>query len=240
MKPQKLVILTGAGISAESGLKTFRDSGGLWEGFSIEEVASIDGWYRDPAKVLDFYNLRRRQAAHAQPNEAHIALAHLEHHFDVTIITQNVDDLHERAGSSHIIHLHGVLTHARSERDPDLLVEIGVRDIQLGDEAPDGTQLRPHIVWFGEAVPMIDPASRIVEQADILLVIGTSLVVYPAAGLIHLARPGTQKYIIDPGQPELYRSHDWNHIRQTACKGVPMLVKQLISRIPPRTHETPR
>lgn len=229
MQKKKIVVLTGAGISAESGLKTFRDSGGLWEGFSIEEVASIDGWYKNPVKVLDFYNLRRRQAAEAQPNAAHLALAMLEHHYDVTIITQNVDDLHERAGSSHIIHLHGMLTQARSDDNSELVVDIGVRDIHIGDEAPDGTQLRPNIVWFGEAVPMIEPASRIVEQADILLVIGTSLVVYPAAGLIHLAQPGTQKFIIDPGQPDLYQSHGWTHICQTACMGVPELVNELIS-----------
>jgi NAD-dependent deacetylase len=227
MQREKIVVLTGAGISAESGLKTFRDSGGLWEGYDINEVASIEGWYRDPVKVLQFYNLRRSQAATAQPNAAHFALRELEAYFEVVIVTQNVDDLHERAGSSKIIHLHGQLTQARSERNPALVIEIGENPILPGDEAPDGTQLRPNIVWFGEPVPMIEIAAKEVSEADILLVIGTSLAVYPAAGLIHYAGVGTNKIIIDPGYPGLYDNRGWEHVKSTACEGVPEIVERL-------------
>src|ERR1043165_164353 len=187
MSRKKLVVLTGAGISAESGLKTFRDSDGLWEGYNIEDVATPRAWRKDPQRVLDFYNERRKNVADATPNAAHIALAELETRFDVCIITQNIDDLHERAGSTNIIHLHGEIFKMRSETSPNLISEIR-GDILLGDCAPDGCQYRPHIVWFEEAVPKIEEAIPIVHNADIFAVVGTSLAVYPAAGLVNYAR----------------------------------------------------
>ncbi len=223
-----LVVLTGAGMSADSGLSTFRDSGGLWEGFDIDEVATVHGWNKDPEKVLDFYNKRRAQAAKAQPNPGHIALAELENYFDVNIITQNVDDLHERAGSDKVLHLHGMLREARSSDNPEAVIDIGSKSIKLGDKAEDGSQLRPHVVWFGEAVTTIEPASLIVSKADILLVIGTSLVVYPAAGLIDFAPAGIPKFIIDPNVPELVQTSGWDHISETAGTGVPKLKNYLI------------
>ena len=225
---QQVVVLSGAGISAESGLKTFRDSGGLWEGHSIDEVASIDGWNRNREKVLDFYNKRREQAFLAKPNAAHKAITNLEKKFKVTVITQNVDDLHEKAGSKDVIHLHGLLKEARSENDPDLIIDIGGDPIQVGDLASDGLQLRPNIVWFGEAVPMIEVAVSIVLKADIFIVIGTSLAVYPAAGLIHYTKESIPKYIIDPNIPELTMGDDWTHIREGAALGMPKLVKELL------------
>ncbi|GIV39302.1 MAG: NAD-dependent protein deacylase [Thermonema sp.] len=226
---KKVVVLTGAGISAESGLKTFRDAGGLWEGYDITEVASIEGWHRNPQKVLEFYNMRRRQLAQAQPNAAHRALKELERCYEVVIITQNVDDLHERAGSSRIIHLHGELTKARSSRNPQLIYDIGYRDIQWGDTAEDGSQLRPHIVWFGEPVPMMDAAIAEVEQADLFIIIGTSLVVYPAAGLIDYASPHIPKYLVDIKRPDIsWRRYPHLHmIEAKASEGVPRLVKEL-------------
>ncbi|MGB0257031.1 MAG: Sir2 family NAD-dependent protein deacetylase [Coraliomargarita sp.] len=172
----KIVVLTGAGISAESGLKTFRDAGGLWEGYRIEDVATPEAWFDAPDLVLEFYNMRRRQLYEVEPNAAHRALVELEKHHDVHIITQNVDNLHERAGSSQVLHLHGELDTARSTDDESLLIELHGRDIELGDKCPKGSQLRPHIVWFGESVPMMSEAERIVRQADVLLVVGTSLV----------------------------------------------------------------
>ena len=229
MPNKHVVVLTGAGISAESGLKTFRDSGGLWEGFDVHEVASIEGWEKDRQKVLDFYNLRRSQASKAQPNKGHLALSELEDHFKVTIITQNVDDLHEKAGSSNVIHLHGELTKACSEFDTELEIEIGNKPIQLGDKAPDGYQLRPAIVWFGEMVPKIEVAAQIISTADILLVIGTSLSVYPAAGLIHYCKEDCAKYLIDPGTPALYESDGWHIIQKTATLGVPEITKELMN-----------
>ena len=210
MKKQKLVVLSGAGVSAESGIKTYRDNDGLWENYPVEQVASIEGWYRDKALMLRFYNERRRQLATTKPNRAHEIIAELEHWFDVVVVTQNVDDLHERAGSSNVIHLHGELTKARPEdRDPEMgggrgIVDIGYKDLNLGDRDSRGVQMRPHIVWFGEAVPMIEPAAREVSEADILLIIGTSLVVYPAAGLVRYARPGVPVYVIDPKPVSLY------------------------------------
>lgn len=229
MPNKKIVVLTGAGISAESGLSTFRDSGGLWEGFDVNEVASIQGWYDNPKKVLDFYNLRRIQAANAQPNDGHLSLVALEDHFDVSIVTQNVDNLHERAGSSQVLHLHGEITKARSEHDEDEIIEIGVREIALGDKSKDGSQLRPAIVWFGEMVPMIEIAAREVATADILLVIGTSLAVYPAASLIHYAKNDIPKIIVDPQIPEMVSiEKGWRHIQSTAAIGVPELVNELI------------
>lgn len=218
-----LVVLSGAGMSADSGLATFRDSGGLWEGHIIEEVASPLGWQKDPESVLDFYNKRRVQAAQAQPNRGHITLASLQKVFDVQIITQNVDDLHEKAGSQSVLHLHGMLREARSSKNPDNIIDIGSRPIHLGDTADDGTQLRPNVVWFGEAVPNIEPAAEIVSRADLLVIIGTSLVVYPAAGLIDFAPQGIPQFVIDPAVPDMNLGTTWTHIQKTADEGVPEL-----------------
>lgn len=195
---KRLAVLSGAGVSKESGINTFRDSDGMWEQYPVEEVASIEGWYRNPGMVLDFYNARRRDIQTRQPNEAHRIIAALEKDFDVTVITQNIDNLHERAGSSRVLHLHGEITKARGERSPKPVYDIGYSDIRLGDTDDRGEQLRPDIVWFGEAVPMIEPAAGIVSECDILLVIGTSLVVYPAAGLVNYVRHGVPVYLIDP------------------------------------------
>jgi len=225
-----VVVLSGAGISAESGLATFRDSGGLWEGYDINEVASIDGWYADKKKVLEFYNLRRKQAADAKPNAAHLALKELESKYNVSVITQNVDDLHEKAGSSNVFHLHGMLRQARSETDPDLITDIADKPIEIGDLADDGTQLRPNVVWFGEAVPMIEKASVLSEQADIFIVVGTSLAVYPAASLVHYVSGNAEKYIIDPSTTDLYLPDAWKHIKETAALGLPKLVKNLLQK----------
>jgi NAD-dependent deacetylase len=197
---QHLVVLTGAGISAESGLKTFRDSGGLWEGHRIEDVASPEGFARNPEMVLDFYNQRRRQLDQASPNDAHALLARLESHFQVTVITQNVDDLHERGGSSNVVHLHGELRYGCSSKNRDIRSFLGANDILYGDLATDGSQLRPDIVWFGEAVPKMDVAIGATLLADIFLVIGTSLEVYPAASLLHFVPHGKPVYIIDPAR----------------------------------------
>lgn len=224
-----VVVLSGAGVSAESGLSTFRDSGGLWEGHDVEEVASIHGWYLNKEKVLDFYNMRRRQAAGASPNRAHKAIAELESRFDVTVVTQNVDDLHEQAGSSSVIHLHGMLKQARSENDETIIVDIGSDPINPGDKAADGSQLRPNVVWFGEPVPMMETAADIVGKADIFIVIGTSLSVYPAASLVSYTRKGIPKYIIDPSTPELYSFDGWTHIRKKAEEGMSELTKQLMN-----------
>ncbi|WP_421772866.1 SIR2 family NAD-dependent protein deacylase [Gracilimonas sp.] len=228
MPDQKIVVISGAGISAESGLSTFRDAGGLWEGYDLNEVASIHGWNQDPENVLDFYNLRRKQAAKAKPNSAHTALADLEEHFEVSIVTQNVDDLHERAGSTQVLHLHGELRKARSVEDESIVIDIGSDPIKLGDTAGDGAQLRPHVVWFGEMVPMIEPAAIEVSTADILIVVGTSLVVYPAAGLIDYAKTHIPKYIIDPSDPQLYDFDSWEHYRENAGTGVKKLADKLI------------
>ena len=227
MKKKKITVLTGAGVSAESGISTFRDSNGLWENYRVEDVASIEGWYRNPAVVLDFYNQRRRQLKDAQPNAAHRAIASLEQDYDVTVVTQNVDNLHERAGSSKIIHLHGELTKVRpedrcNERDgfsEAEVFDIGYDDISLGDLAPDGAQFRPHIVWFGEAVPKIEQAIDAVSRADILLIVGTSLQVYPAAGLYRYAGYDTPIYIIDPKDVPV-NDRRIVHIREVATKGM--------------------
>jgi len=227
---EHIVVLTGAGISAESGLSTFRDSGGLWEGFDINEVASIEGWYKNREKVLEFYNVRRRQAAQVEPNPAHKALAELEKEYQVTIVTQNVDDLHERGGSSNVIHLHGKLREGRSENDPDVVVDIGDKSISIGDEAPDGSQLRPNVVWFGEPVPMISKAAEVVSSADLFIVVGTSLAVYPAAGLTDYTKPKINKYLIDPGTPELFSFNGWSHIKESAASGVPKLTEKLLNK----------
>ena len=224
---KKIAVLTGAGVSAESGISTFRDSDGLWENHNVQDVASIEGWYRNPALVLDFYNARRAQLATVRPNAAHLAIAQLEKDFDVTVVTQNVDNLHERAGSTRIIHLHGELTKVRPENccnDRDgyseaTVFDIGADSIHIGDLAPNGAQLRPHIVWFGEAVPKIEAAINAVEAADILLIVGTSLQVYPAAGLYRYASMDTPIYIIDPKELSV-RDGRLTHIKDVATKGM--------------------
>ncbi len=195
---QHIVVFTGAGISAESGLQTFRDSGGLWNQYPVEEVATLTAWKKDRQKVLHFYNLRRQQVRQAKPNAAHLSLVHLQEHFQVTIITQNIDDLHERAGSCNVLHLHGEIMKARSSANEHLLYELGDRDIQLGDKCEKGSQLRPHVVWFGESVPKFNYACKIAKQADLLLVIGTSLQVYPAASLLQYIIRGTTIVVVAP------------------------------------------
>jgi len=227
---KKIVVLTGAGMSAESGLKTFRDSGGLWEEYDVSVVASIDGWRQDPELVLKFYNERRKQLENAQPNAAHKALAKLEEKYEVQIITQNVDNLHERAGSKHVLHLHGLLTQARSSIDVNLVYDIGYKEIHIGDLCEKGSQLRPNIVWFGEAVPLITTAAEICSDADIFVVIGTSLVVYPAAGLIDEVPKDATVIVIDPVKPQLYRSFkEIYFIEETASNGADKLVKKLMA-----------
>jgi NAD-dependent deacetylase len=229
MKNPKIVVLTGAGVSAESGLSTFRDSGGLWENYDVMEVASIEGWYKNKKLVLEFYNQRRRQLKNVEPNAAHNALAKLEKFFDVTIVTQNIDNLHERAGSKNIIHLHGELTQAKSTAYPGFVYEIGYEDINIGDKCEKDSQLRPNIVWFGEPVPMMYEAEEVASKADIFIVVGTSLVVYPAAGLINCVRPSAYKFIIDPVKPAVYNSTDnLAFIEEKASIGTPELVKKLI------------
>ena len=195
---KKLVVLSGSGVSAESGISTFRDSDGLWESYNVMEVASIEGWYQNPELVIDFYNQRRKQLESVEPNDAHKIISKLEEFYDVTIVTQNVDDLHERAGSTQIIHLHGELTKICSTDRKRHIRDIGYKTFEFGDLAPDGQLLRPFIVWFGEDVPLIYQASEIVTQADIIIIIGTSLNVYPAAGLLYSARPNAEIYVVDP------------------------------------------
>jgi NAD-dependent deacetylase len=226
---KKLVVLTGAGISAESGLKTFRDSDGLWENFNVEDVATIDGWHRNPALVQQFYNQRRAQAFTAKPNAGHNALADLEKYFDVRIITQNVDGLHERAGSTNVLHLHGELSKVRSVKNENLIYDIGAKAIEMGDLADDGGQLRPHIVWFGEMVPMIEIAADLCLNADIFVVVGTSMQVYPAAGVIGFVSDDAPKFIIDPNSPEVSSQYmNVQYITETATIGVPQLAEILI------------
>jgi NAD-dependent deacetylase len=223
----KLVVLTGSGISAESGLKTFRDSGGLWEEYDVMEVASIEGWYRNPALVLDFYNQRRRQLLSAKPNSAHLMLAELQNNFDVQTITQNIDNLHEQAGSKKVLHLHGELNKARSSKDENYIIDVTGKDLQVGDLCPDGSQLRPHIVWFGEAVPAMDEAIRLASKADIFVVIGTSLNVYPAAGLVDYVPNAAKLFLIDPNEVNRTLS-GCTYIKENAGKGMEILKKELI------------
>ncbi len=223
----KIVVLSGAGVSAESGIKTFRDGNGLWENHDIMEVASPEGFKRNPALVLDFYNQRRRQLQTVEPNSAHIALAELEKHHDVTIITQNVDDLHERAGSTDVIHLHGELLKARSTVDENLILE-WKDDLNIGDCCDNNHQLRPHIVWFGEMVPMIEVASEIIEDAYAIIIVGTSMQVYPAAGLIQYAKANAQVYFIDPN-PSINPTKRISVYAEKASTGVPKVVEKLAS-----------
>lgn len=228
MYKKKLVVLTGAGISAESGIQTFRGSDGLWEGHAITDVASPIGWKKNPALVLEFYNMRRKSVLKALPNKAHQLLADLEEYFDVHIITQNIDNLHERAGSTHITHLHGEIFKMRSEQSLSPNYDIA-SDIFIGDKAPDGYQLRPDIVWFGEAVPKIEEADFIAAQADIFVVIGTSLIVYPAAGLIHSCKQNIEKFIIDTDIPKVSGLRNLTKIEASATIGVQQLFDILTS-----------
>lgn len=224
---KKLVFLTGAGMSAESGIRTFRDAGGLWEEYDVTEVASPEGWIRNRELVLRFYNERRRQLEKCQPNAGHRGIAELEKYFDVEVITQNIDDLHERAGSSKVLHLHGELTKARSTEDPFLVYKIGYGDIREGDLCEKGSQLRPHIVWFGEAVPMMEEAVRITQTADIFVVAGSSLNVYPAAGLIEYAPAKSSLWLIDPNDVYLPGCRNVEVIREKASEGVRILTERL-------------
>jgi NAD-dependent deacetylase len=226
MSKKKLVVLSGAGISAESGLKTFRDSDGLWEGYDVTEVATPRGWKKNPQLVLDFYNMRRKNVADAEPNAAHIGLAALEKDFDVTIITQNIDDLHERGGSTRIVHLHGEIFKMRSERDETIIKEIR-GDIEWGQIAEDGAQYRPYIVWFEEPVPKMEEAIPIVRTADIFVVVGTSLAVYPAAGLVNFTSPGIPIYVIDKKIPYISGMSNLTLIEKPATEGVKELATLL-------------
>ena len=233
---QRIAVLTGAGVSAESGLGTYRDNGGLWDNYDPMEVASIEGWYRNRKLVLDFYNMQRAKLRDTKPNDAHLAIASLEKYYDVTVITQNVDNLHEKAGSTRVIHLHGEATKVRpengvydesfSERE---VIDVGYEPVHLGDLAPNGCQLRPHIVFFGESVPKIEKAIEVVAAADILLIVGTSMQVYPAAGLYRYADPKTPIYVVDPADLPL---HDFRitHIKDVATKGMQKFIKILEER----------
>ena len=223
---QKIVVLTGAGISADSGLRTFRDTDGLWEGYKVEEVCTPEAFARNPQLVIDFYNERRRQARAAEPNAAHRALAELEKYYQVQIVTQNVDDLHERAGSSNVLHLHGELNKARSSADENYAIE-WTGDQSINDTDPKGYPMRPHIVWFGEAVPLIETAARQVSQADKILVVGTSMQVYPAAGLLEYAPYEAERYLVDPRPPKGLANI--SIIEAKAKDGVPQLVEKLIA-----------
>lgn len=224
---KKLVVLTGAGISAESGIPTFRGADGLWEGHDVTAVASPQGWAKNRTLVLDFYNQRRKAILEAEPNEAHKILAELEDHYDVQIITQNIDDLHERGGSSKILHLHGEIKKARSSADEKLIYELDSWELNEGDLCEKGSQLRPHIVWFGEMVPMIEPAARITASADILLVVGTSLQVYPAAGLINEVGKDVPVYVIDPSTPYFNGNNKFTAIAKSAVEGMKELKEKL-------------
>jgi len=223
----RIVFFTGAGVSAESGIRTFRDSDGLWEEYRIEDVATPQAFARDPALVLHFYDLRREQVLNANPNAAHRAIADLERHFDVQVVTQNIDDLHERAGSTRVLHLHGEIRKARSTADPSIVVPVNGPSLRPGDRCPKGSQLRPHIVWFGEEVPLLPVAAAIVEQADVLVVVGSSLQVYPAAGLVHHAPPGCPVHLVDPGEVSLPGAR-FTHWKEKAGHGMPMLAAFLM------------
>lgn len=225
---KKIVVLTGAGISAESGLKTFRDSDGLWENHPIEEVATPEAWRKNPKLVQDFYNMRRKDVLHATPNSAHTALAKLEEKFDVTIITQNIDDLHERAGSTNVLHLHGIITRSQSSINPNLTYPINGWELGMDEVCELGSPLRAHVVWFGEAVPMIEKAAAICAEADLFILVGSSLAVYPAAGLVNYVPHHITKYIIDPNIPVVKQRGPIVKIEERASTGVPKLVNELL------------
>jgi NAD-dependent deacetylase len=230
MTMQRIIVLTGAGVSAESGINTFRDSGGLWEKHNIMDVATPQAWQKNQDLVLEFYNQRRKQLYDVQPNAAHYALVKLEEKFEVKIITQNVDDLHERAGSTHVLHLHGELKKVRSTLDPKLVYELKGWELKKGDLCEKGSQLRPHIVWFGEEVPMIPFAAELCTTADIFIIIGTSLNVYPAAGLVEYAPPGCPVYVIDPAELNISHIENVRIIREKAGKGTVQLVDELFEK----------
>ncbi len=223
-----IVVLTGAGMSAESGIRTFRDHNGLWHNYRVEDVATPEAWERNPELVLDFYNERRKQVVEANPNAGHKALVQLEKRYRVKIITQNVDDLHERAGSSQVYHLHGEIRKSRSTKDPGLIFPIEGWELKWGDRCPLGSQLRPHIVWFGEAVPAFEGATQIVKEADVLIIIGTSLSVYPAASLLYYADASIPKYYIDPQATPVNDVRNLKVIQKKAGEGVPLLVEELL------------
>ena len=225
---KKIAVLTGAGVSAESGLKTFRDSDGLWEGHDVTKVATPEAWNRDRALVLDFYNQRRKQAQEVKPNAGHYALADLEKHFEVVIITQNIDALHEKAGSSNVLHLHGEISKVRSTLDPELVYELDGWELKEGDKCGKGSQLRPHIVWFGEPVPMMESAMKEALSADVFIVAGTSLAVYPAAGLIDFIGPQEPKFIVDPKIPDIASRDNFHFYEEAASTGLPKIKEYLI------------
>jgi NAD-dependent deacetylase len=226
---KKVVVLSGAGISAESGIKTFRDADGLWEGYDVMEVATPQGWKKNPALVLDFYNQRRKQAHTVEPNSAHYALAELEKQYDVTIVTQNVDNLHERAGSTKVMHLHGELFKSRSTVDESLIYDITHSELKLGDKCEKGSQLRPHIVWFGEMVPMMEEATKIARKADIFIVVGTSLVVYPAAGLVDYAPRDAKIYVVDLNMPYIAPRPNLVLMEAKATVGMKKVLEELMA-----------
>ena len=228
----KIVVFTGAGVSADSGISTFRDSVGLWANYRIEDVCTPEALVRNRAQVIEFYNIRRRELFSVEPNAAHRAIAELEQHFDVEVVTQNVDNLHERAGSTRVTHLHGELMKLRSERNPELIVPIEGWEQTLDARAEDGALLRPHIVFFGESVPMFDAATRIATEADVMIVVGTSLAVYPAASLVRYARAGVPVYVVDPGNPDVAMIRNpLTHIKARAAEGMPALVEKLINEL---------
>jgi NAD-dependent deacetylase len=230
VKKLKIVALTGAGISAESGLKTFRDSDGLWEGYNVYDVATPEAWHKDPVLVQDFYNMRRKDVMSAKPNEAHLALARLEKDFDVTVITQNIDDLHERAGSTHVVHLHGEVLKAQSSKNAELIYDIDGWELKMGEMCEQGSQLRPFVVWFGEAVPKMEEAVVITLQADIFLVVGTSLAVYPAAGLVNYVNADVPVYMIDPGNPALTTRNNVHFFREKATTGIQKWIAEFLKK----------
>lgn len=228
----KIVVFTGAGVSADSGISTFRDSDGLWANYRIEDVCTPEALVRNRAQVVEFYNMRRRELFSVEPNAAHRAIAELEQHFDVEVVTQNVDNLHERAGSTRVTHLHGELMKLRSERNPELIVPIEGWEQKMDARAEDGALLRPHIVFFGESVPMFDAATRIATSADVMIVVGTSLAVYPAASLVRYARAGVPVYVVDPGNPDVAMIRNpLTHIKARAADGMPALAEKLINEL---------
>lgn len=231
MHRKRLVVFTGAGISAESGIRTFRDAGGLWEQYRMEDVATLEAWNRNRELVLDFYNQRRRQVMEASPNAAHHFIADLQKKFDVQVITQNVDDLHERAGSKKVLHLHGEIMKVRSSVDENLIYPLESWELKIGDKCAKGSQLRPHIVWFGELVPEMDKANKMAEKADLFVVIGTSLNVYPAAGILNFVPKHVPTWLLDPGEFHLDYVKDLKHIRQTAVSGVRQLAEELMKHL---------
>ncbi len=238
MKKKKIVVFSGAGMSAESGIKTFRDTGGLWEEYKIEDVATYDAWTRNPKLVLDFYNQRRKQVMGASPNAAHTMVAGLQKEFDVQVITQNIDDLHERAGSEKVLHLHGEIMKSRSSQWSELIYDMKEWELKEGDLCERGAQLRPHIVWFGEAVPEMIRAEMLTQEADIFITIGTSLNVYPAANLIHVVDASVPKYLIDPGEFNLDYIRNLTVIKAKAVEGMEILLKKLHEHQPGQSART--